>query len=537
MRIDRLFWRRWLWVLLLWPVLALGEPRTALVVGNAGYRDSPLNNPVNDARDLAEALRAMGFEVVQRENLDKRGFDVVVSDFARRLKERGGVGLFYYSGHGAQVKGENFLIPVNAAIASEADVEYEAVNAGRVLRNMEQAGNGLNIVVLDACRNNPYRSWYRSETKGLARMDAPTGSIVAYATAPGMVAADGTGRNSPYTAGLLQAMRTPGLGIEQLFKQVRIQVAKVTGNRQVPWESSSLMGDFFFVAPAPTQPTPPPVASASVPSPFRPSVPQEAPAEGSRPQPGQVFRDTLSDGTRGPALVVIPAGEFQMGSPADEPGHRGNEDQHSVRVARFAMGQYEVTFEEYDRFCATTGREKPGDAGWGRGQRPVINVDWRGVVAYAEWLSQQTGKQYRLPTEAEWEYAARAGTTTPFWTGRCVTTDQANYNGNYGYYGSPDCGAKTGVYRQKTQPVGSFKPNPWGLYDTMGNVWEWTCSGYDQKYGGAEQECSIEDTSGPRVLRGGSWADGPLVLRSAARDWTNPRGWNNDAGFRLARTL
>lgn len=178
-------WRRWLWVLLLWPVLALAEPRTALVVGNAGYRDSPLNNPVNDARDVAEALRAMGFEVVQRENLDKRGFDAVVGDFARRLKERGGVGLFYYSGHGAQVKGENFLIPVSAAIASEADVEYEAVNAGRILRNMEQAGNGLNIVVLDACRNNPYRSWYRSETKGLARMDAPTGSIIAYATAPG----------------------------------------------------------------------------------------------------------------------------------------------------------------------------------------------------------------------------------------------------------------------------------------------------------------------------------------------------------------
>ena len=243
-------WRRWLWVLLLWPVLALGEPRTALVVGNAGYRDSPLNNPVNDARDLAEALRAMGFEVVQRENLDRGGFNAAVSDFARRLKERGGVGLFYYSGHGAQVKGENYLIPVSAAIASEADVEYEAVNAGRVLRNMEQAGNGLNIVVLDACRNNPYRSGYRSETKGLARMDAPTGSIVAYATAPGMVAADGTGRNSPYTAGLLQAMRTPGLGIEQLFKQVRIQVAKATGNRQVPWESSSLMGDFFFVSSA-----------------------------------------------------------------------------------------------------------------------------------------------------------------------------------------------------------------------------------------------------------------------------------------------
>ncbi|MDG4551118.1 MAG: SUMF1/EgtB/PvdO family nonheme iron enzyme [Candidatus Contendobacter sp.] len=530
-------WRRWLWVLLLWPVLALAEPRTALVVGNAGYRDSPLNNPVNDARDVAEALRAMGFEVVQRENLDKRGFDAVVGDFARRLKERGGVGLFYYSGHGAQVKGENFLIPVSAAIASEADVEYEAVNAGRILRNMEQAGNGLNIVVLDACRNNPYRSWYRSETKGLARMDAPTGSIIAYATAPGAVAADGAGRNSPYTAGLLQAMRTPGLGIEQLFKQVRIQVAKATGNRQVPWESSSLMGDFYFVSSASTSSpqSPTPVVSAAVPSPFRPSVPQEAPPKGSQPRAGQVFRDTLSDGTRGPAMVVIPAGSFTMGSSADEPERQPDERQHDVRINGFAMGQYEVTFEEYDRFCTATGREKPSDQGWGRGRRPVINVDWNEAVTYAEWLSKQTSKQYRLPTEAEWEYAARAGTTTPFWTGRCVTTDQVNYDGRFGY-GSPDCGAKTDVYRGKTLPVGSFKPNPWGLYDTMGNVWELTCSAYEEYYNGAEERCSTKDTDRVAV-RGGSWYRYPNRVRSALRSWDDPTDRDYHQGFRLARSL
>lgn len=278
-------------VLLAAPVSAAGE-RVALVVGNASYRDSPLNNPVNDARDMAAALRAAGFEVIQRENLDKRGFNGAISDFAHQLRQRGGVGLFYYSGHGAQVRGENYLIPVSAAIKSEADVEYEAVNAGRVLRNMEQAGNGLNIVVLDACRNNPFRGWYRSEgSKGLARMDAPTGSIVAYATAPGTVAADGTGRNSPYTAQLLRAMRTPGVGIEQLFKQVRIQVAKTTNNRQVPWESSSLMGDFYFVPPASTPP-PAPVATASVPSPFRPPAPQK------RQRPGAARQRAKSSGTR-----------------------------------------------------------------------------------------------------------------------------------------------------------------------------------------------------------------------------------------------
>ncbi|MEI2780122.1 MAG: SUMF1/EgtB/PvdO family nonheme iron enzyme [Candidatus Competibacter sp.] len=525
----RLRWR-WLWLLLLlllWPALALAEPRTALVVGNAGYRDSPLNNPVNDARDVAEALRAMGFEVIQRENLDKRGFDAAVSNFARQLQQRGGVGLFYYSGHGAQVRGENYLIPVNAAIQSEADVEYEAVNAGRVLRNMEQAGNGLNIVVLDACRNNPYRGWYRSEgNKGLARMDAPTGSIIAYATAPGTVAADGAGRNSPYTAQLLPAMRAPGLGIEQLFKQVRIQVAKATDNRQVPWESSSLMGDFFFVPPAlpaPPAPTPGPVAGTSVPSPSRPAVPQEAPAEGSRPQPGQVFRDTLSDGTRGPAMVVIPAGEFWMGSPDNEKGRNSDERQHMVRIGKsFAIGQYEVTFDEYDRFCAATGQENLGDNGWGRGTRPVINVNWNDAIAYAEWLSRQTGQQYRLPTEAEWEYACRGGIEGERYCGGNEVDRVAWYGGNSG---------------GKMQPVGQKAANRFDLYDMSGNVCEWTCSLYDKDYGGAEQKCTT-DTGGTRAVRGGAWGYSPAVVRSALRNWGDDLAHRNlNWGFRLARSL
>ena len=250
----------------------------------------------------------------------------------------------------------------------------------------------------------------------------------------------------------------------------------------------------------------------------------------------EVFRDRLSDGTRGPAMVVIPGGEFQMGSPANEPERDSDERQHGVRVASFAMGQYEVTFEEYDQFCVATGREKPSDESWGRGRRPVINVSWNDAMAYAEWLSQQTGKQYRLPTEAEWEYAARAGMTTPFWTGHCVTTDQANYDGNYGY-GSPDCGAQTGVYRQKTLPVDSLQPNPWKLYGTMGNVWEWTCSAYAKDYDGAEQKCSKKDTTGPLAVRGGAWDLRPAWVRSAYRDRLVPANRDGALGFRLARSL
>ena len=141
------------------------------------------------------------------------------------------------------------------------------------------------------------------------------------------------------------------------------------------------------------------------------------------------FQDALKDGSQGPVMVVIPAGRFQMGSPLDEPERRDDERQHEVEVAPFSLGKYEVTFEEYDRFATATKREKPSDESWGRGRRPVINVTWVDAVAYAEWLSRQTGQTYRLPTEAEWEYAARAGTTTPFCFGVTISTEQANYFG------------------------------------------------------------------------------------------------------------
>lgn len=166
----------------------------------------------------------------------------------------------------------------------------------------------------------------------------------------------------------------------------------------------------------------------------------------SVPDAGQTFRDKLKTGGDGPLMVVIPAGRFVMGSPPEEPGRRDSEGpQHEVRIAEpFAMGVYAVTFDEYDRFCDSTGRDKPGDVGWGRADRPVINVSWDDAKAYATWLSEQTGRTYRLPSEAEWEYACRAGTTTPFHFGERIGTYQANFNANYTYNGSVNGGAKGG---------------------------------------------------------------------------------------------
>ncbi len=172
-----------------------------------------------------------------------------IQAFGDKLEEAGpeGVGLFYFAGHGIQVKGENYLIPVASQIRDESDMDIEAVTADAVLQQMEYAGNGINIMILDACRNNPFDRSTRSTTRGLARMDAPTGSVIAYATSPGKTASDGTGRNSPYTAALARALRKPGTKIEEVFKRVRIEVMDRTENEQIPWESSSLIGDFFFV--------------------------------------------------------------------------------------------------------------------------------------------------------------------------------------------------------------------------------------------------------------------------------------------------
>ncbi|MGD8912615.1 MAG: formylglycine-generating enzyme family protein [Candidatus Thiodiazotropha sp.] len=239
-----------------------------------------------------------------------------------------------------------------------------------------------------------------------------------------------------------------------------------------------------------------------------------------------------------PEMVQIPAGRFLMGSPASETDRYSNEGpQHEVTLRAFALGKTEVPFDEYDRFARATGRELPDDEGWGRGKRPVINVSWNDAPAYAQWLSEETGKRYRLPTEAEWEYAARAGTTTPFSTGECITTDQANYDGNYDYAG---CGAKTWVDRGATLAAGSLPPNPWGLHEVHGNVWEWVQDCWHDNYEGAPKDGAAWETDGDctlGVVRGGDWDNTPENLRSANRLRVTTYVAYSILAFRLARTL
>ncbi len=245
------------------PVMAQ-EPRIALVIGNSGYVAIPaLANPKNDAALIGGALRDVGFDVALITDADRATMAREIAAFGRRLESagRGAVGLFYFAGHGVEAAGINYLLPIGGAIQTEADLYGEAISASWVLGQMEYAANDLNIIVLDACRNNPFKRSFRAVSNGLARMDAPRGSLLAYAAAPGQLAEDGLGANSTYSLALANAIATPGLKLEDVFKQVRVKVETVTQIGQTPWEESSLRGDFYFIAPEVNitiNPTPPP---------------------------------------------------------------------------------------------------------------------------------------------------------------------------------------------------------------------------------------------------------------------------------------
>ena len=228
---------------------AVPEPRVALVIGNSAYADAPLANPANDARLMAETLRGLGFNVIERVDANQREMKLAIFELGDRLEAAGkdAVGLFYYAGHGVQVEGQNYLIPLNAEIERERHVAIEAVGASWVLGQMEFAGNRVNFVILDACRNNPMTRSFRSQLRGLAKMNAPTGSLVAYSTGPGDVAVDGDGANSPYTLALSRVMQTPGLPAEKVFKLVRDAVREETKGKQTPWEESSMTGADFYL--------------------------------------------------------------------------------------------------------------------------------------------------------------------------------------------------------------------------------------------------------------------------------------------------
>lgn len=540
---------------------AVAEPRIALVIGNGAYGPElgALPNPAADATLIARTLGAAGFDVVSLTDADLKAMKRAISDFGQRLTAAGpeATGLFYYAGHGVQIGGVNYLVPLAATLASEADAEMEAVNADWVLKQMEFAGNRVNIVVLDACRNNPLPRSLRSVGQGLARMDAPTGSFIAYATAPGEVARDGSNGNSPYSKALAEAIAGPRVPIEEMFRNVRVAVMAATERQQVPWDSSSLTGAFYFHPGENGAAAEGTVVAAATPS-EPDSVPRSQ--EPTTPQPGEIFRDCPDC----PEMVAIAPGSFAMGTPdGDDVRYDDEGPQHEVTIpAPFALATKEVTRDDYAAFVKATGRQTEdcwfADGGEGRmaadgsylntsfpqeGTHPAVCVSWDDAVAYAAWLSDKTGFQYGLPTEAEWEYAARAGRTTTWpWgndapSGGCAFANGLDQTGDKDNPGNGASDCDDGV--AFTAPVGSFAANGFKLHDMLGNAWEWVTDCYHPTYDGAPTDGSawVEAGCERRVARGGSWLENPWDMRLARRYSVPPDGRESIIGFRLARDL
>jgi formylglycine-generating enzyme required for sulfatase activity len=645
-------------------VEAAAPKRVALVIGNADYMRDPLVNPINDAADLAAALRRLGFDVIERRNRNADDLRKDLIEFQDRLSP-GAVGLFYFAGHGVQAGrgSKNYLLPVGVDYRRERDAEVFGLEAGSVLARMEESGAGLSVVILDACRNSPLPPEARSSgSRGLGRMEAPSGSLVAFATAPGSTADENRGgRNGLYTQYLLQAIETPGLRLEDVFKQVRREVERASNRKQSPEEISKLTSDFYF-RPAQT-------SSAAVTGPaagggvgladlereaqarrqwaewqqrmqsdferiagfkeapdlrvqawqrFLVSWAEDNPttAEDDRLReqarqglqaaqreaqaqqearareeqrlreqaaaaqasaarvPGTVFRDCAEC----PEMVVVPPGRFAMGSPASEVGRE--EDEGPVREVRIgytlAVGRHEVTRREFGRFVAATSYRTEAERnvgaqgcfgwsgskldwlpsqnwqnpGFGQGEdHPVVCVSWNDAQAYLRWLNKSVpGRGYRLLSEAEWEYVARAGrgnTRFPWgddagareqcaWANGADQTTKASVS--WYVWAVAEC--RDGY--AYTAPVGSFRANAFGLHDLHGNALEWVQDVWHNNYAGAPSDGSAWMSGGDqslRVLRGGSWYDTPQGLRSAVRIGNSPDYRYDYAGFRIARTF
>jgi formylglycine-generating enzyme required for sulfatase activity len=636
------------------------EYRVALVIGNSAYENAQLKNPVNDANDIAAALTDLGFEVVLGTNLNRDQIKQKVEEFSPMIK-KADIGFFYFAGHGLQYNGENFLVPLAFDIGNEKDIPYESLSTAQILNRMDKAGNAVNIVVLDACRNNPYKGRFQSESRGLkksknrgkkrsdkggqglSRIDGPSGSFVAYATAPGNVAADGTGKNGLYTQHLLDYMQQPGIPVESVFKKVRIGVMKDTKGKQVPWENSSLLGDFYFTASddpvnkslgfdfvnpvkaeqknsqkdetdkfelqfwnsvekarslpmyqAYLQKYPQghfveiakiqldqfnqedkrkviveqnnPIISVSNSSVLKTQASQPkktlkntlamtesfklASIQQAKPQiKPQKLENRISDPFKASDFVKISPGCFVMGSAFGEEARQNDELDHNVCLTNgFMMGKYEVTQAQWK---AVMGKNPAYFVGCGE-KCPVERVSWSDVQTFIFRLNLMTNHNYRLPSEAEWEYAARSNTSTATYIGDIELEGSNNapglnkiawYSGNtkVKYKGGKYCedweDKQFSSLRCGTQQVGRKQPNSWGLYDMIGNVWELT----DDWYGSFSSKAK-QDPKGPasgelKVAKGGNWSDSLQQNRAAARYGFAVKEKVNNLGFRLVKKL
>jgi formylglycine-generating enzyme required for sulfatase activity/uncharacterized caspase-like protein len=608
-------------VLLINIVAAAADKRVALVIGNADYEKvGRLNNPLNDTAAITALLRKAEFDEIKTyNNLTLRQMRAAIADFMGLARDAD-TAVVYYSGHGMEMDGNNYLIPVDATLNTDEDVPYEAYSLENLLRGLEPVSR-LRLVILDACRDNPFIRSMRRSSRAIGRGFAPieltrVNTLVAYAAKAGSYALDGGGKNSPYATALLNNLATPGLDLRIAFGGVRDDVLNATGNRQEPWLYGSLGRETQSLVRAPSAPAPPIAVgpseaerawalakdttseavledfirrfgnsfysalarerleslrkkeSLAVISP--PSLTQTpdascgsaslASVNSRAPRPLSASeecslkpKDVFKECDQCPEMVVVPAKSFVMGSPSNDSSRYNDEEpQHSVNIPRpFAVGKFHVTVEQFALFAAEVDYQlreectvfesgkwednRPGrswrNPGFSQsGLHPVVCVNWDDARAHSEWLSRKTGKEYRLLSEGEWEYAARAGTTTHYFFG-----DDEKQLCHYANGTGLSCSDR----HEYTAPVGSYTPNAFGLHDMYGNAWQWVEDCWHENYAGAPSDGTAWTSTNcdARVLRGGSWLNLPRWLRSAVRikRAANARISNN--GFRVARVL
>lgn len=623
---------------------AVAEKRAALVIGNAAYHHvGLLTNPANDAAAVAALFKAAQFDVVDaRPDLGISDLRRAVRDFAATAADAD-IAIVYFAGHGIEVDGANYLIPVDAKLAQDFDVEDETLSLDRVLKAIEPARR-LRLVILDACRDNPFLKNMRRSVaarsigRGLGRVE-PTVSdtLVAFAAKAGSIALDGEGRHSPFTAAVVKHIAEPGLDIRLAFGRVRDEVLASTTRRQEPFVYGSLGGRTISIIPAPAapagtaQPTPidldaaarrdyelaeridtkeawdaflerhpagyhaslaraargrlaavaPPVLPVVPPKPIEPAVGVFPPPVGVQtlaPERERALKpkDTFKECDACPEMVVVPPGSFMMGSPESETARSSVEGpQRRVTFARpFAVGRLEITVDEFAAFVQETGHdagsmcltlegekweERPGrsfrNPGFAQtGSHPAACLSWHDAKAYVAWLSSKTGKPYRLLTEAEWEYAARAGTTTSYSFGNDLSglCRHGNVHDQTAVRRIADQPANSRIAiitrlgaaqcddgYAYTAPAGSFAANGFALHDMEGNVWEWVEDCWNDHYRRAPTDGSawLAGNCGRRAHRGGSWTSLAWRLRAAHRESGTTGDRRVDAGLRVARTL
>ncbi|MBF0472121.1 MAG: SUMF1/EgtB/PvdO family nonheme iron enzyme [Nitrospirae bacterium] len=570
------------------------EKRVALVMGNSTYKNiKPLKNPVNDAQAMARVLENLHFKVISGYNLTQKDMKKLISEFGDAIRD-GGVGLFYFAGHGIQINGENYLIPIDADVHSEKDVDPEAVNANVVLNNMAYAKNRLNIVILDACRDNPFRGFRSAGGGGLAQMKAPEGTFIAYATSPGSVASDGDGKNGLYTQELIKNMEKPGLQIEQMFKGVRQSVEQISAKKQTPWESSSITGDFYFKIDSniktsePSEestPTTPPkqndlnaekvtwktIENSTDPSDFKEflsafpnsslavaakikikqlektqsptqqtaSIPQTYP---NKPKSND---STFRDPNTGMEFVFIKGGCYQMGDTVGG-GEENEKPVHEVCLDDFYIGKYEVTIGEFRSFTNETGYKTEAESSDGcyywtgsklikdktrTWQGPGFEQGDRNPVSCVTWNDTQSYINW-LRNKNGYKYRLPSEAE---WEYVCRSGGRSEK-----YSGGNDVNSVAWYVVNsggRSHQVGTKAPNGLGVYDMSGNLTELIQDWYDAAaYTKHTHNNPIYDSySSTHGARGGGWINIPEYNRCSARFFSQPDYNYYNLGFRLVR--